>query len=45
MKVGMNDMRTSGCYGPVVNVWNRLPDHVVDVNSLKQSETKIIDKF
>jgi len=28
----------------VVNVWNSLPDHVVDVNSLKQFET-ILDKF
>jgi len=28
----------------VVNVWNSLPDHVVDVNSLKQSETRL-DKF
>jgi len=25
-------------------VWNSLPDHVVDVNSLKQSETRL-DKF
>ena len=29
---------------PVVNVWNSLPDHVVDVNSLKQFETRL-DKF
>ena len=28
----------------VVNAWNSLPDHVVDVNSLKQFET-ILDKF
>ena len=28
----------------VVNVWNSLPDHVVDVNSLKQFETRL-DKF
>jgi len=28
----------------VVNVWNSLPDHVVDVNSLKQLETRL-DKF
>ena len=28
----------------VVNVWNSLPDHAVDVNSLKQSETRL-DKF
>jgi len=28
----------------VFNVWNSLPDHVVDVNSLKQFETKL-DKF
>ena len=28
----------------VANVWNSLPDHVVDVNSLKQFETKL-DKF
>jgi len=25
----------------VVNVWNSLPDHVVDVNSLKQFETRL----
>jgi len=25
-------------------VWNSLPDHVVDVSSLKQSETRL-DKF
>jgi len=30
--------------GRVVNVWNSLPDHVVDVNSLKQFETRV-DKF
>ena len=28
----------------VVNVWNSLPDNVVDVNSLKQFETRL-DKF
>ena len=28
----------------IVNVWNSLPDHVVDVNSLKQFETRL-DKF
>jgi len=28
----------------VVNVWNSLPDHVVDINSLKQFETRL-DKF
>jgi len=28
----------------VVNMWNSLPDHVVDVNSLKQFETRL-DKF
>jgi len=28
----------------VVNVWNSVPDHVVDVNSLKQFETRL-DKF
>ena len=28
----------------VVNVWNSLPEHVVDVNSLKQCETRL-DKF
>ena len=28
----------------VVNVWNSLPDHVVDVNSLKEFETRL-DKF
>jgi len=28
----------------VVNVWHSLPDHVVDVNSLKQFETRW-DKF
>jgi len=28
----------------VVNVWNSLLDHVVDVNSLKQFETRL-DKF
>ena len=28
----------------VVNVWNSLPDHIVDVNSLKQFETRL-DKF
>ena len=28
----------------VVNVWNSLPDHVVDVHSLKQFETRL-DKF
>ena len=26
----------------VVNVWNSLPDHVVDVNSLKQFETRLV---
>jgi len=25
----------------VVNVWNSLPDHIVDVNSLKQFETRL----
>ena len=30
--------------GWVVNVWNNLPDHVVDVNSLKQFQTRV-DKF
>ena len=28
----------------ISNVWNSLPDHVVDVNSLKQFETRL-DKF
>jgi len=28
----------------IVNVWNSLLDHVVDVNSLKQFETRL-DKF
>jgi len=28
----------------VVNVWNSLPDHVVDVNSFKQFETRL-NKF
>ena len=28
----------------VVNVWNSLPDHAVDFNSLKQFETRL-DKF
>ena len=28
----------------VVSVWNSLPDHVVDVNSLKQLKTRL-DKF
>jgi len=28
----------------IVNVWNSLPDYVVDVNSLKQFETRL-DKF
>jgi len=28
----------------VVNVWNSLPDHVLDVNSLKQFDTRF-DKF
>ena len=28
----------------IVYVWNNLPDHVVDVNSLKQFETRV-DKF
>jgi len=28
----------------IVNMWNSLPDHVVDVNSLKQFETRL-DKF
>ena len=28
----------------VVNVWNSLPDHVVDVDSLKQFETKLDNK-
>jgi len=26
----------------VVNAWNSLPDHVVDVNSLQQFETRFI---
>jgi len=28
----------------IVNAWNSLPDHVVDVNSLKQFETRL-DNF
>ena len=28
-----------------VNVWNSLPDHVVDVNSLKQFETRLANFF
>jgi len=28
----------------VVNAWNSLPDHVVDINYLKQFETRL-DKF
>jgi len=28
----------------IVNAWNSLPDHVVDVNSLKRFETRL-DKF
>jgi len=28
----------------IVNVWNSLPDYIVDVNSLKQFETRL-DKF
>ena len=38
------NFRKSSFAARVVNVWNSLPDHIVDVNTLKQFETKL-DKF
>jgi len=39
------NFRTFFFAAPVVNVWNSLPDHVVDVNSLKQFETRLNNYF